>query len=93
MTMTILICFKKYINKLQDFENKLILEKVYFDKQINNYIFNDKDINIVQFYIIYFNLIIINQEFFVKQYLKLHKNLSKNEIIKILINEYKRFGQ
>lgn len=93
MTMTILICFKKYINKLQDFENKLILEKVYFDKQINNYIFNDKDINIVQFYIIYFNLLIINQEFFVKQYIKLHKNLSKNEINKILINEYKRFGQ
>ena len=92
MSMTILISFKKN-KRIIDFDNKLILEKIYFDKQINNYIFNDKDINIVQYYIIYYNLIITNHEFFVKQYIKLHRILDKNEINKLLITEYKRFGK
>ena len=52
MSMTISIKFKKN-KKLQEFENKLILKKIYYDKQINNYIFNEKDINVIQYYIIY----------------------------------------
>ena len=93
MSMTILICFKNN-KKIIDFENKLKLENVYFDKQyISNFTFNDKDIQIVQYYIIYYNLIIINHVFFVNQYIKLHKNLDKNEINKLLITEYKRFDK
>ena len=93
MSMTILICFKNN-KKIIDFENKLKLENVYFDKQYtNNFTFNDKDIQIIQYYIIYYNLIITNHEFFEKQYIKLHRILDKNEINKLLISEYKRFGK
>ena len=93
MSMTILICFKQN-KKIIDFENKLKLENVYFDKQyISNFTFNDKDIQIIQYYIIYYNLIITNHEFFVKQYIKLHRILDKNEINKLLIAEFKRCGK
>ena len=91
MSMTISIKFKKN-KRIQEFENELILKKIYFDKQINNYIFNEKDINIIQYYIIYYNLSIINHEFFVKQYIKLFRILDKNEINKLLMREYNRFN-
>ena len=93
MSMTILICFKQN-KRIIDFENKLKIENIFYDKQyISNFTFNDKDIQIVQYYIIYYNLIITNHEFFVKQYIKLHRILDKNEINKILITEYKRFDK
>ena len=93
MSMTILICFKQN-KRIIDFENKLKIENIFYDKQyISNFTFNDKDIQIVQYYIIYYNLIITNHEFFVKQYIKLHRILDKNEINKLLISEYKRFGK
>ena len=93
MSMTILICFKQN-KRIIDFENKLKIENIFYDKQyISNFTFNDKDIQIVQYYIIYYNLIIINHVFFVNQYIKLHKNLDKNEINKLLITEYKRFDK
>ena len=93
MSMTILICFKQN-KRIIDFENKLKIENIFYDKQyISNFTFNNKDIQIVQYYIIYYNLIITNHEFFVKQYIKLHRILDKNEINKLLISEYKRFGK
>ena len=57
MNMTILICFKQN-KRIIDFENKLKLENILYDKQyIGNFTFNNKDIQIVQYYIIYYNLI------------------------------------
>ena len=47
MSMTISIKFRRN-KKLQKFENELILKKIYYDKQINNYIFNEKDIKIIK---------------------------------------------
>ena len=91
MCMTISIKFKQN-KRIQEFQNELILKKIYYDKQINNYIFNEKDINIIQYYIIYYNLSIINHEFFVKQYIKLFHILDKNEINKLLMSEYSRFN-
>ena len=92
MSMTILICFKQN-KRIIDFENKLKIENIYFDKQYtNNFTFNNKDIQIIQYYIIYYNLIITNHDFFVRQYIKLHKNLNKNEINKLLLTEYSRFN-
>ena len=93
MSMTILICFKQN-KRIIDFQNKLKIENIFYDKQyISNFTFNNKDIQIVQYYIIYYNLIISNHVFFVHQYIMLHKNLGKNEINKLLISEYKRFGK
>ena len=89
--MTISIKFKKN-KRIQEFENELILKNIYFDKQINNYIFNDKDINIIQYYIIYYNLSINNHDYFVRQYIKLFHILDKNEINKLLMREYSRFN-
>ena len=91
MSMTISIKFRKN-KKLQKFENELILKKIYYDKQINNYIFNEKDIKIIQYYIIYYNLSIINHDYFVRQYIKLFHILDKNEINKLLMREYSRFN-
>ena len=58
-----------------------------------NYRFNDKNINTIQFYIIYFNLKIQNEEYFIKQYIRLHKNLTQEQRDKIFFDERKRFGK
>ena len=76
MVNIILICFKKS-NILKKIDKKLNEEKREFDKQSNddwyNYRFNESSINIISFYIIYFNLKIQNEEYYIKQYIRLHK--------------------
>ena len=84
-------------NILKKFDKKLIDDNIEFDKQNNdnwyNYRFNDKNINTIQFYIIYFNLKIQNEEYFIKQYIRLHKNLTQEQQDAIFISERKRFGK
>ena len=96
MVNTILICFKKS-NILKKFDKKLSDDNIEFDKESNdnwyNYRFNDKNINTIQFYIIYFNLKIQNKEYFIKQYIRLHKNLTQEQRDAIFISERKRFGK
>ena len=92
----ILICFKKS-KTLKKFDKKLKDDNIEFDKEKNNdwynYRFNDEQINLISFYIIYFNLKIQNEEYFIKQYIRLHKNLTQSERDKFFIEERKRFGK
>ena len=64
--MVILICFKKS-NILKKFDKKLKEHNIEFDKENNddwyNYRFQDKNINLISYYIIYFNLKIQNEEY------------------------------
>ena len=80
MVNIILICFKKS-NILKQFDKKLKDEKIEYDKEKNdgwyNYRFNDKQINLISFYIIYFNLKIQNEQYFITQYIRHHKNLTQ----------------
>ena len=80
MVNIILICFKKS-NILKQFDKKLKDEKIEYDKEKNdgwyNYRFNDKQINLISFYIIYFNLKIQNEQYFIAQYIRHHKNLTQ----------------
>ena len=94
--MVILICFKKS-TIIKKFDEKLKKEDIEYDKQSNddwyNYRFNDKNINIISYYIIYFNLKIQNEEYFIKQYIKHHKNLTQAQKDNIFFSERKRFGK
>ena len=95
--MVILICFKKS-NILKKIDAKLKEENnIEFDKESNgnwyNYRFNDKNINMISFYIIYFNLKIQNEEYFIKQYIKLNKNLTQQHKDEYMKMEFKRFGK
>ena len=70
--MIILICFKKCAI-LKKIDKKLKEENIEFDKESNddwfNYRFNDRQINMISYYVIYFNLKIQNEEYFIKQYI------------------------
>ena len=94
--MVILICFKKS-TILKKFDKKLQEEDIEFNKEINddwyNYRFKDININMISYYIIYFNLKIQNEEYFIKQYFKLNKNLTENEKSEYMKMEFKRFGK
>ena len=54
---------------MKKIDKKLNEDNIEFDKQSNhdwyNYRFNDKNINTISFYIIYFNLKIQNEEYFI----------------------------
>ena len=69
MVKIILICFKN-LSKLKNFDKKLNVESIEYDEQSNdnwvNYRFNE-----ISYYIKYSDL---KKVFFVKQYIKLHKN-------------------
>ena len=94
--MVILICFKKS-NILKKFDKKLKEHNIEFDKENNddwyNYRFQDKNINLISYYIIYFNLKIQNEEYFIKQYFKLNKSLTQQQKDDVFFNERKRFGK
>ena len=94
--MVILICFKR-CSILKKFDKKLKEENIEYDKQSNddwyNYRFNDKNINMISYYIIYFNLKIQNEEYFIKQYIRYHKNLTQAQKDNIFFSERKRFGK
>ena len=94
--MVILICFKKS-TILKKFDKKLQEEDIEFNKEINddwyNYRFKDININMISYYIIYFNLKIQNEEYFIKQYIKLNKKLTQQQKDDIFFTERKRFGK
>ena len=60
MVNIILICFKRNNKNLKKFDKKLNEEKIDFQKETNddwyNYRFNNKNIQIISYYIIYFSL-------------------------------------
>lgn len=41
----------------------------------------------------YYNLLIQNEEYFIKDYIKLHKNLTDTEISDYMQLQFKRFGK
>ena len=94
--MVILICFKKS-TILKKFDKKLKEHNIEFDKEINddwyNYRFQDKNINMISYYIIYFNLKIQNEHYFITQYIKLNKHLTQQQKDDVFFNERKRFGK
>ena len=95
--MVILICFKKSNSTLKKFDKKLKEHNIEFDKENNdnwyNYHFKDININMISYYIIYFNLKIQNEEYFIKQYFKLNKKLTQQQKDDVFFTERKRFGK
>ena len=89
--MIILISFKKCAI-LKKFDKKLKEDNIEFDKESNDNWYNYR-FNMISYYIIYFNLKIQNEEYFIKQYIKHHKNLTEKEKDNIFFEERKRFGK
>ena len=91
----VLILFKKS-KKLKLFDKQLNDNNIRYDKVNNlpfyNYMFKMQNINKIMFYILYNNLIIENEEFFIKWYIKNNKlnEDEKNDYIKL---QFKRFGK
>ena len=65
--LDLLICFKVKWKNLKNFELKLKNEKIDYSRELNddwyNYRFNEKNIEIIKYYIIYYNLNIENENF------------------------------
>ena len=97
MVNIILICFKRNNKNLKKFDKKLYEEKIDFEKETNddwyNYRFNNKNIQIISYYIIYFSLKIENEEYYIKEYIRIKKNLTEKECDEVFISERKRFGK
>ena len=95
--LDLLICFLVKTKKLKNFETKLKNEKIIYSKEKNddwyNYRFLLKNIEIIKYYILYFNLVIQNEHFFIIDYLRLNKKLTDEEKNEVIINERKRFGK
>ena len=92
MVNIILICFKRNNKNLKKFDKKLNEEKETNDDWYN-YRFNNKNIQIISYFIIYFSLKIENEEYFIREYIRLHKNLSEKECDEVFFSERKRFGK
>ena len=97
MVKDLLICFLVQTKKLKFFEAKLKNENIEYSKEKNdnwyNFRFNEKNIEIIKYYILYYKLIIQNEHFFIIDYFRLHKKLTNEEKNEIIINERKRFGK
>ena len=91
----VLILFKKS-KKLKLFNNQLDDNNIIYKKESNlpfyNYTFKMQNINKIMYYILYNNLIIENEEFFIKLYFK-HNKLSDNEKDEYMRMQFKRFGK
>ena len=93
--VNVLILFKKS-KKLKLFDKQLNDNNIRYDKVNNlpfyNYTFKMIQINKIMFFILYNNLIIHNEEFYIKWYLKNNKlnEDEKNDYIKL---QFKRFGK
>ena len=91
----VLILFKKS-KKLKLFDKQLNDNNIIYKKVNNlpfyNYMFKMQNINKIMFYILYNNLIIENEEFFIKWYIKNNKlnEDEKNDYIQL---QFKRFGK
>ena len=95
--LDLLICFLVKSKNLKNFETKLRNENIIYSKEKNdewyNFRFNEKNIEIIKYYILYFKLVIQNEHFFIIDYFRLHKKLTNEEQNEIIINERKRFGK
>ena len=95
--LDLLICFLVKTKKLKSFEEKLKNENIVYSKEKNdewyNFRFNEKNIEIIKYFILYYKLIIQNEHFFIIDYFRLHKKLTDKEKNEIIINERKRFGK
>ena len=90
MVNIILICFKKS-SLLKKFDKKLKDENIEFDKESNDDLYNYRLPRVILHYI--FQLKIQNEEYFIKQYIKHHKNLTQEQKDNIFFSERKRFGK
>ena len=80
----------KLFNKQLD-ENNIIYKKE-SNTPFYNYNFKMQNINKILYYILYNNLIIENEEFYIKWYFKNNK-LSENEKSEYMQLQFKRFGK
>ena len=91
----VLILFKNS-KKLKSFEKQLNDNDIIYKKESNlpfyNYNFKMKNINKIMYYILYNNLVIENEEFFIKWYFKNNK-LSENEKNEYMQMQFERFGK
>ena len=72
-------------------ENK-ILYKTEINKPFVNYTFKMANINKIMYYILYNNLIIANEEFYIKWYFK-KKTLTQNQKDDYMQLQFNRFGK
>ena len=97
MVNIILICFKRNNKNLKKFDKKLNEEKIDFQKETNddwyNYRFNNKNIQIISYFIIYFCLKIENEEYFIREYIRIKKNLTEKECEQVFLLERNQFGK
>ena len=97
VNLDLLICFKVKSKNLKKFELKLKNEKIDYTRETNDdwyhFRFNEKNIEIIKYYILYFNLIIQNEHFYIIDYFLLHKKLTIEEKNEFIIIERKRFGK
>ena len=95
--LDLLICFLVKSKNLKKFELKLKNENIEYSRELNddwyNFRFNEKNIEIIKYYILYFKLVIQNEHFFIIDYFRLHKKITDKEKNEIIINERKRFGK
>ena len=95
--LDLLICFLVKSKNLKIFETKLRNENIIYSKEKNdewyNFRFNEKNIEIIKYYILYFKLVIQNEHFFIIDYFRLHKKLTNDEQNEVIFNERKRFGK
>ena len=91
----VLILFRHSI-KLKQFDKQLNDNNIIYKKVNNlpfyNYTFKMQNINKIMFYILYNNLIIQNEEFFIKWFLKNNK-LSETQKSEYIQLQFKRFGK
>ena len=91
----ILILFRNS-KKLKAFDKQLLENKIIFKKENNtpffNYQFKMVQINKIMYYILYNNLIIENEEFFIKLYFKNNK-LTQSEKDNYMQLQFERFGK
>ena len=95
--LDLLICFLVKSKNLKKFEEKLKNENIVYSRELNddwyNFRFNEKHIEIIKYYILYFKLVIQNEHFFIIDYFRLHKKLTDQEKNEVIFIERKRFGK
>ena len=95
--LDLLICFLVKSKNLKKFELKIKEEKNFYTRELNddwyNFRFYEKNIEIIKYFILYYNLIIQNEHFFITDYFRLNKKLPIEEKNEVINNERKRFGK
>ena len=95
--LDLLICFKVKSKNLKNFELNLKNENIDYSRELNddwyNFRFYEKNIEIIKYYIIYYNLKIENENYFITDYFRLNKKLTIQEKNECVNMERKRFGR